>query len=124
MLNTAITPGIWKNVEMRTSENGFDLEREPEIQMDVIWDYLEQSFPDLAAIALILLTVPHCIAADEFSVICKKRNKFRAGLKLSYSLNSIMRIKMVLPESLMEVYEWRPSKELLRNKFLREAVIY
>ena len=35
-----------------------------------------------------------------------------------------MRIKMVLPETLMEVYEWRPSKELLRNKFLREAVIY
>lgn len=36
MLNTAITPGIWKNVEMRTIENEFDLEREPEIQMDVI----------------------------------------------------------------------------------------
>ena len=36
MLNIAITPDIWKNVEMVTSENGFDLGREPEIQMDVI----------------------------------------------------------------------------------------
>ena len=124
MLNIAITPDIWKNVEMVTSENGFDLGREPEIQMDVIWDYLEQSFSDLAAMALVLLIVLHCSAADEFSVIRKNKNKFRAGLKLSYSLNSIMRIKMVLPESLMECCEWRPSKELLRSRFLCEAVIY
>ena len=124
MLNIAITPDIWKNVEMVTSENGFDLGREPEIQMDVIWDYLEQSFSDLAAMALVLLIVLHCSAADEFSVIRKNKNKFRAGLKLSYSLNSIMRIKMVLPESLMECCEWRPSKELLRSSFLCEAVIY
>ena len=98
-----------------SSETEFDQRRKREIRMDVIWGYLGHKFPDLAAIALTVLTVPHSNAAEErvFSVIRKNKNEFRARLKLSGSLNSIMRIKMAIPESLIECHEWKPSKELL-----------
>ena len=115
MPDTGIPPNIWKNAELVTSETEFDQRRKREIRMDVIWGYLRHRFPDLAAIALTVLIVPHSNAAEEsvFSVIRKNKNEFRARLKLSGSLISIMRIKMAIPESLMECHEWKPSKELL-----------
>ena len=45
----------------------------------------------------------------------KNTTEFRSSLDLGRSLNSIMRIKMSLPESLVSCYEWKPSQDLLRK---------
>ena len=50
-----------------------------------------------------------------FSIVRKNKTEFRSGLDLGRSINSIMRIKMSLPESLVSCYEWKPSQDLLRK---------
>ena len=54
----------------------------------------------LCEIALAILVVPHSNAVDEslFSMIRKNKTEFRSSLDLSKSLNSVMRVKMDLPE--------------------------
>ena len=69
-------------------------------RMGMVWGYLWQRFPVLCEIALAILVVPHSNAVDEslFSMIRKNKTEFRSSLDLSKSLNSVMRVKMDLPE--------------------------
>ena len=86
--------------------------------MDMVWGYLQQRFPLLTEIALAILVVPHSNAADErvFSMIKKKtKQNFRSRLDLSKSLNSVMRVRMSLPEQIQPCYCWRTDKELLEK---------
>ena len=86
-------------------------------RMNVIWGYLKPWLPHLGEIAESLLVIPHSNASEEgvFSIIRKNKTEFRSRLELRLSLNSIMRIKMSLPESLLPCYQWKPSDELLNT---------
>ena len=83
--------------------------------MDIIWGSLKTRFPNLSAIAITVLVVPLSNAGDErvFSMIKKNKTDFRSNLQLGGSLNSIMRIKMAFPESLIPCHQWTPSDDLL-----------
>ena len=85
--------------------------------MDMVWGYLQQRIPLLREIALAILVVPHSNAADErvLSVIRKNKTEFRSRLDLSKLLNSVMRVKMSLPEQIQPCYRWKPDKELLKK---------
>ena len=85
--------------------------------MDMVWGYLRKRFPLLTEIALAIFIVPHSNAADErvLSMIRKNKTEFRSRLDLSKSLNSVMRIKMSLPEQIQPCYHWKPNKELLKK---------
>ena len=85
--------------------------------MDMVWCYLEQRFPLLSEIALAILVVPHSNAADErvFSMIRKNKIEFRSRLDLYRSLNSVIKVKMSLPEQIKPCYRWKPDNELLKN---------
>ena len=89
----------------------------PRFRMDIIWGCIKESFQNLSAVALTVLTVPRSNAGDErcFSVIKKNKTEFLSTLKLDGSLNSIMRIKMVFPESICPCYDWKPTEDLLRE---------
>ena len=65
---------------------------------------------------LTVLTVPHSNATQErvFSMVRKNNTEFRANLDMNRSLNSILRIKMGIPESLNPCHRWKPSLELLK----------
>ena len=65
-----------------------------------VWIWFEVIFDRESEIALAISVVPHSNAADErvFSVIRKNESEFRSRLDLSKSLNSVMRVKMSLPE--------------------------
>ena len=77
-----------------------EIEDEKSHRMDVIWGYLRAKLPLLSEIALCVLVVPHSSAGEEriFSMIRKNKTDFRSRLQLDGSLNSIMRIKMSMPE--------------------------
>ena len=86
-------------------------------RMDVIWGYLKEKLSRLTEIALSVLVIPHSNAGEEriFSTIRKNKTEFRSRLQLGGSLNAIMRVKMAVPEQLLECYKWEPSKELLKK---------
>ena len=65
---------------------------------------------------LCLLVVPHSSTGEEriFSMIRKNKTDFRSSLQLDGSLNSIMRIKMSVLESLTACHKWKPSPSLLQ----------
>ena len=48
--------------------------------------------------------------------IRKNKVEFRSCLELGRSLNSIMRIKMTFPESLLPCHECKPSDELFKKR--------
>ena len=102
-----IPSSIWEAVKL--SENSY--------RMDVIWGYLKPRLPHLGEIAESVLVIPHSNASEErvFSIIRKNKTEFRSRLDLGRSLNSIMRIKMSFPESLLPCHEWKPSDELLKK---------
>ena len=79
---------------------GKDTPAPDQYRMGMVWGYLWQRFPVLCEIALAILVVPHSNAVDEslFSMIRKNKTEFRSSLDLSKSLNSVMRVKMDLPE--------------------------
>ena len=112
-----ISDEVWERAQVGISDNENDNKRKCDYRMDVIWGHLQDRFPDLAAIALTVLTVPHSNAAEEraFSIIRRNRTDFRPTLQLGVSLNSIMRIKMAMPESLCKCCDWEPAEELLRK---------
>ena len=85
--------------------------------MDMVWCYLRQRFPLLSEIALAILVVPHSNAADErvFSMIRKNKIEFRSRLDLYRSLNSVINVKMSLPEQIKPYYGWKPDNEFLKN---------
>ena len=86
-------------------------------RMDMVWGYLQQRIPLLREIALAILVVPDSNAADErvLSVIRKNKTEFRSRLDLSKLLNSVMRVKMSLPEQIHPCNRWTPDKELLKT---------
>ena len=83
--------------------------------MDVIWGYLK--VPSLCEIVLSVLVIPHSNAAEErvFSMIRKNKTEFWSRLAMKVSLNSIMRMKISMPESLIPCYSWNPPVELLEE---------
>ena len=83
-----------------------DTSQSDHFRMDIVWGYLRQRFPLLSEIALAILVVPHSNAADKgvFSMIRNNKTEFRSRLDLSKSLNSIMRVKMSLPEQIQPCY--------------------
>ena len=115
MPDSDIPEAVWKSAAIGSSDSEFDKKRKRDLRMDVIWGHLRGRFPNLSDIALTVLTVPHSNASEErvFSIIKKNKTEFRSRLELGGSLNSIMRIKMALPESLMPCHKWKPSNELL-----------
>ena len=94
-----------------------DTSQSDHYHMDMVWGYLRKRFPLLTEITLAILVVPHSNAADErvLSMIRKSKTEFRSRLDLSKSLNSVMRIKMSLPEQIQPCYHWKPNKELLKK---------
>ena len=75
------------------------------------------TLPKLANIALFLLTISHSKAGEEriFSMIDKRKTKFRSTLDNDTSLNSIVLIKMNKPESIKPCYQWKFSNDLLKK---------
>ena len=94
-----------------------DTSQSDHYRMDMVWGYLRQRFSLLSEIALAILVVPHSNAADErvLSMIRKNKTEFRSRLDLSKLLNSVMRVKMSLPEQIQPCYRWKPDKELLKK---------
>ena len=86
-------------------------------RMDMIWDHLRETFPLLSEFALTVLTVPHSNTTQErvFSMVRKNKTEFRSNLDMNIALNSILQIKMTIPESLCPCFHWKPSKDLLRE---------
>ena len=83
-----IPSSIWKAAKL--SDNRF--------HTDVIWGYLKSRLAHLGEIAESVLVFRHSSA------------------KLGRLLNSIMRINMSLPESLLTCHEWKPSGELFKKR--------
>ena len=102
---------IWKDAEVRATGE------ETHHRMDVIWGFLRSKVPHLAKIALSALVIPHSNAAEErvFSMLRKNKTEFRSRLDMKGSLNSIMRIKMSLPEALVPCHTWNPPEKLLKK---------
>ena len=77
-----------------------DISQSGHYRKDIVWVYLRQRFPLLSEIALAILVVHHSNTADErvFSMTRKNKTEFRSRLDLSKSLNSVMRVKITLPE--------------------------
>ena len=48
-------------------------------------------------------------------MIRKNKTEFRSRLNLSKSLNSVMRVKMSLPEQVQSCYRWKPGKVSLKK---------
>ena len=109
MVKGDVTQHIWDEAFVK------DTCRSYHYRMDMVWGYFRQRFTLLSEIALAISVVPHSNAADErvFSVIRKNEAEFRSRLDLSKSLNSVMRVKMSLPEQ--PCYRWKPDKELLKK---------
>ena len=61
----------------------------------------------------------------EYFLIRKNETDFQSPLQLDGSLNSIMRIKMSIPESLTACHKWKLSSSLLKacNKQLKPIMI-
>ena len=85
--------------------------------MDIIWGYLMERFPLLSSVALCVLTISHSNATEErvFSMIKKNKTTFHLSLNLKTSLNSIMIIKMDMPEHLVACYHTKLPIKLLKN---------
>ena len=83
-------------------------------RMDIIWGYLKPKVPLLCEAVLSVLIIPHSNAAEErvFSLIGKNKTEFRSRLDLKGSLNSLMRIKLSLPEFLIPCHMWNPPEDL------------
>ena len=94
-----------------------DISQSDHYRKDMVWGYLRQRFSLLSEIALAILVVPHSNTADErvFSMTRKNKTEFRSRLDLSKSLNSVMRVKITLPEQVQSCYRWKPDKELLKK---------
>lgn len=91
-------------------------------RMDTIWAFLRSlktpdginTFQRLAAVALLVLTLPHSNAEEErvFSMVTKNKSKFRPSLKLDGTLSSILTIKLANPEP---CHQFEPSPEILKS---------
>ena len=108
MTDDDIPQNIWESAKL--GDGGYH-------RMDVIWGYLKPKIPLLADVALSVLVIPHSNAGEErvFSMIRKNKTEFRSQLSASGSLNSIMRIKLSLPEDLVPCFRWKPSNDLLKK---------
>ena len=107
MIENDIPSSTWKVAEI-----GY----EKSYLKDVIWGYLCAKLPLLSEISLCVLVIPESNAREKriFSMIRKNETDFRSPLQLDGSLNSIMRIKMYVPESLTASHKWKPSSSLLK----------
>ena len=72
------------------------------------------SIEKLAEVALLVLTLPHFIAAVEhvFSIVTKNKTKFRPNLKLDGTLSSILTINLASTEP---CHKYEPPKEVLET---------
>ena len=102
MTDDDLPQNIWESAKL--GDGGYH-------RMDAIWGYLKPQIPLLADVALSVLVIPHSNAGEEmvFSMIRKNKTEFLSQLSASGSLNSIMRIKLSLPEDLVPCY--RPGVE-------------
>ena len=109
MVKDDVTQHIWDEAFVKDTSQSYHY------RTDVVRGYLRQGFTLLSEIASAILVVPHSNAADKrvFSVIRKNKTEFRSRLDLSKSPNSVMRVKMSLPEQ--SCYRWKPDKELLKK---------
>ena len=94
-----------------------DTSQSDHYRMDTVWGYLQQKFPLLSEITLAILVVLHSNAGNQrvFSLMRKSKTEFGSRLDLSKSLNSVMRVKMSLPEEIQPYDRWKPDKELLKK---------
>ena len=106
-----IPENIWKEAFIK------DTSQTEHYRMDMVWGYLRTRLPLLSEVALSVLVIPHSNAGDKkvFSMIRKNKTEFRSRLDLGRSLNSIMRVKMSLPEQLQPCHTWKPDSELLKK---------
>ena len=111
MADTDIPANVWEESLVQETK------RETFYRMDIIWGYLKSKVPLLCEIALSVLVIPDSNAAEErvFSIIRKNKTEFRSRLAMKGSLNSIMRIKTSMPESLISCHSWNPPDELLKE---------
>ena len=107
MTENDISSSTWKAAEIRDEKS---------YVMEAIWGYMRAKLPLLSKIALCVLVVPHSNAGEEriFSIIRKNKTDFRSRLQLDGSLNSIMRIKMSISESLTACHKWKSSPSLFK----------
>ena len=105
MPDSAIPVSILNDAKVVINEKENNKER---YRMDIIWVFLKEKFPRLSKFALTVLTVPHNNVTQErvFSMVRKNNTEFRANLDMNRSLNSILRIKMGIPESLNPCHRW------------------
>ena len=111
MSNNEIPTDVWDESIVKVSD------QRTYHRLNIIWSHLKTTLPQLANIALFLLTIPHSNTGEEriLSMIGKNKTKFRSSLDSDTSLNSIMLIKMNKPESIKPCYRWKFSNDLLKK---------
>ena len=112
MVKEEIPEKVWNEASIK--ESAFN---DNPYHMDMVWGHLRKCFPLLAEVAISVLVIPHSNAADErvFSMIRKNKTEFRSALDLGHSLNSIMRVRMSIPEQMQVCYRWNPDAALLKK---------
>lgn len=91
-------------------------------RMDIIWSHMKtmkhpdgtSMFSKLVNVALLVLTLPHSNAEEEwvFSLITKNMTKFRPNLKLDGTLSSVITIKLA---NTVPSQSYEPPKEVLES---------
>ena len=107
---------VWESA-LSSQDKGHEYYR-----FDVLWAYLSSAkspdgmfrFSRLAAVAKLVLVLPHSNAEEErvFSMVRKNKTPFRPNLKIDGTLQNILTVKLANSEP---CHEYDPSKSILKS---------